>query len=229
MQVAIQVSELRFSTEDGVLVLDDLSFGVPRNAFVFVVGPPSSGKTLLLRLILRELSPSGGQILLVGRNVARLSPRKVAELRRRVGYVPERPAILTDRTVQGNLEFKLRALGFRGEELEEEMARALELAGLQGMETAVAGELGALDRARLALALALCPQPVVLLADDPFRDLSVPEQDALMSALFTVHRADTALLVTTRDEALPQRHGFPQGRQEDSPFRVVRLRQGVIG
>ena len=155
MQVAIQVSELRFSTEEGVLILDDLSFGVPREGFVFVVGPPSSGKTLLLKLILRELPPSGGQILLVGRNVARLSPKKVAQLRRRVGYVPERPPLLEDRTVQGNLLFKLRALGYKGEELEEELSRALELTGLSALADEPAGELPPLERALLALALAL--------------------------------------------------------------------------
>lgn len=227
MQVAIQVSELRFSTEDGVLVLDNVSFGVPRDGFVFVVGPPSSGKTLLLRLILRELIPSGGQILLVGRNVARLPPRKVAQLRRRVGYVPEQPAILTDRTVKDNLAFKLRALGWRGEELEEELARALELVQLVGMETVPAGELPPLERARLALALALCPGPIVLVADDPFRNLSEAEQDRFMDTLSCVHRAGTALLVTTRDEDIPRRHGFPQDMKQDSSRGVVYLRQGV--
>ena len=227
MQIAIQVSELRFSTEDGVLVLEDVSFGVPRDGFVFVVGPPSSGKTLLVRLILRELTPSGGQILLVGRNVARLSPRKVAQLRRRVGYVPQEPAVLTGRTVKDNLVFKLRALGFSGEEMEEELERALELTQLVGMETVPAGELPPLERARLALALALCPGPIVLLADDPFRDLSEAEQDRLMDTLLRVHRAGTALLVTTRDENIPRRHGFPEDMRQDSSRGVVYLRQGV--
>ncbi|MGC9530582.1 MAG: ATP-binding cassette domain-containing protein [Candidatus Bipolaricaulaceae bacterium] len=227
MQVAIQVSELRFSTEDGVLILDNLSFGVPRDGFVFVVGPPSSGKTLLLRLILRELTPTGGQILLIGRNVARLSRRKVAELRRRVGYVPEEPVVLSSRTVADNLAFKLRALGLTGEELADERDRALELAGLVGLEDQVAGELGEVDRRRLALALALCPEPTVLLCDDPFRDLPLRAQDELVQALSRVHRANTAILATTRDVNLPARHGFPAEAGEGSPWRVVRLRDGV--
>jgi len=229
MQVAIQVSELRFFTEDGVLVLDNVSFGVPRAGFVFVVGPPSSGKTLLLRLILRELIPSGGQILLAGRNVARLSPRKVAQLRRRVGYVPEQPAILTDRAVKDNLTFKLRALGWQGEEMEEELARALELTQLVGMETVPAGELPPLERARLALALALCPGPIVIVADDPFRGLPEAEQDRLMDTFSYVHRAGTALLITTRDEDIPHRHGFPRGMTQGASRGVVYLRQGVTG
>jgi len=227
MQIAIQVSELKFFTGDGVLVLDSLSFGVRRDGFVFVVGPPSSGKTLLVRLILRELVPAGGQILLVGRNVARLSPQKVAQLRRRVGYVPEQPAILTDRTVRDNLLFKLRALGVRGEELEEGISAALQLAGLSGLEAAPAGELPPLDRTRVALALALCPKPMVLVADDPFRHLPPGDQDRLMEVLLRIHRAGVALLVTARDEDIPRRHGFPQGVSQDSPLGVLYLRQGV--
>lgn len=226
----IQVSELRFATEDGVLILDELSFGVPREGFVFVVGPPSSGKTLLLKLILRELPPSGGQILLVGRNVARLSPKKVAQLRRKVGYVPEGLPVLAGRTVRENLLFKLRALGFGGDELEEELVRALELARLVGLEEERAGDLPPLRRAQLALALAICPQPVVLLADDPFRGLPQPEADEVVHTLVSIQSSGVALLVTARDEAIPERHGFPDRPPKGEELRgVVRLRQGVAG
>lgn len=228
MQIAIQVSELRFATEDGVLVLDDLSFGVSRSGFVFVVGPPSSGKTLLLRLILRELAPTGGQILLLGRNVARLPPHKVRELRRRVAYVPECPTLLTDRTVAGNLTFKLRALGYRGADMEEQMLRALELTRLLGQEQVGVAELGEGDRRRLALAVALCPEPTVLLCDDQFRDLPSVLQDELMEVLFGIQRADTTVLATSRDADIPKRHGFRPAGETESPYQVVYLRQGVM-
>lgn len=225
MQVIIQVSELRFANDEGVLVLEDVSFGVPWNGFTFVVGPPSSGKTLLLRLILREVAPSGGQILLLGRNVARLPQRKVADLRRRVGYVPQSPVVLTRRTVAGNLEFKLRALGYRSEEMKEHAERAVELANLRGKENLLAGELPEVDRRQLALALALCPEPTVLCCDDIFHDLPALAQDELVNKLLGIHRAGIAILATTSDPELPRRHGFqPHG----VPFQVVYLRQGVM-
>ncbi|MCR4391261.1 MAG: ATP-binding cassette domain-containing protein [Candidatus Acetothermia bacterium] len=227
MRIAIQVSELRFATEDGVLVLDNLSFGVPRDGFVFVVGPPSSGKTLLLKLILREAEPNGGQILLLGRNMARLSPRKARDLRRRVGYVPEAPAILGGRTVAGNLLFKLRALGYGGEELQEHAERALELARLQGREDVLAADLDEIERRQLALALGLCPDPIVLLCDDPFRDLPALLQDQLMDVLGGIHHAGVAILATTREAGLPRRHGFLPKGQADSPCYLVALRPGV--
>jgi cell division transport system ATP-binding protein len=224
MQIAVQVSELTFTTDEGVPVLEGFSLGVPRDGFVVVVGPPSSGKTLLLRLILRELPPTGGQILLVGRNVARLSPKKVAQLRRRVGYLPQPPVLLTDRTLEENLLFKLRPYGLEGKEREEELERALAITGLEARRTAPVAELTPLEARRAALAVAACPQPVVLLADDPFRDLSEADQDAVLETLFSIWQAGTALLVTAREDGV-----FHRRTPLPSQPKLVHLRQGVEG
>ncbi len=228
MRVAIQVSEVRWATEDGVYVLDNVSFGLPHDGFVFVVGPPASGKTLLLRLILREEVPTGGQILVLGRNVARLSPRRCRELRKRMGYVPEPLRLLSDSTVTGNLSYKLRVLGYRGKEAEEHRARALELAGIASLAQERVGELGELERRKLGLALALCPEPAVLLCDDPFRELPPQDQDALVHILSAVNTSGMAVLATTRDPGLPARHGFgPKGPAPALRY-VFSLRPGVV-
>jgi cell division transport system ATP-binding protein len=229
MRVAIQVSELRYATDDGVLVLDDLSFGLPGDGFVFVAGPPSSGKTLLLELILRERDPSGGQILVLGRNMARLSPARARELRRRIGYMPEQPVVLDRRSVRGNLEFKLRALGIGGSEAREHAARALELACLKGEEEAPAAALDAMGQRKLVLALSLCPEPAVLLCDDPFRGLSVDDQDRFVAMLKGVNEVGVAVLATARDSEIPSRHGFPPKEREPLLQYAVHLRPGVLG
>ncbi|QAA77023.1 MAG: hypothetical protein BIP78_1257 [Candidatus Bipolaricaulis sibiricus] len=229
MRVAIQVSELRYATDDGVLVLDDLSLGLPGDGFVFVVGPPSSGKTLLLELILREKVPTGGQILVLGRNMARLSPVRARELRRRIGYMPEQSVVLDRRSVVGNLEFKLRALGIGGAEAREHVARAVEMAGLKGEEKTEGGSLDKLGQRKLTLALALCPEPAVLLCDDPFRDLESADQDELVQVLRGVNEAGLAVLATARDAELPARHGFPPRDRTPQLQYTVQLRPGVIG
>ncbi len=227
MRVAIQVSEVCFSTEDGVYVLDNVSFGVPYDGFVFVVGPPASGKSLLVKLILREVLPTRGQILLLGRNVARLSPARARALRRRVGYLPEPPVVLSHRTVRGNLEYKLRVLGYRGHVADEHWDRALELTGLKELHAVRAADLSEFERRKLSLALALCPEPAVLLCDDPFRDLAPAEQDELVRILSAVNVAGIAVLATTRDPELPARHGFlPKGTTPSLRY-VVALRPGV--
>ncbi|HAZ27476.1 TPA: hypothetical protein DCY67_02505, partial [Candidatus Acetothermia bacterium] len=203
MRVAIQVSELRFATDDGVLVLDNLSLGLPGDGFVFVVGPPSSGKTLLLELILRERRPTGGQILVLGRNMARLSPARARELRRRIGYVPEESVVLDRRSVTGNLEFKLRAVGIRGPDAWEHIARAVELTRIREEQEAPATALDELGQRKLILALALCPEPAVLLCDDPFRNLAPEGQDEFVDILRAINDAGVAVLATTRNPGVP--------------------------
>lgn len=229
MRVAIQVSELRYATDDGVLVLDNLSFGLPGDGFVVVAGPPSSGKTLLLELILREKAPTGGQILVLGRNMARLSPARARELRRRIGYMPEQPVVLDRRSVRGNLDFKLRALGIGGPEAREHIARALELAHLKGQDDAPAATLDEMGQRRLVLALSLCPEPAVLLCDDPFRGLPSDNQDELMAMLKAINEFGVAVLATARDPEISERHGFAAKGREPALQYAVHLRPEVLG
>lgn len=226
MRIAIQVSELRFATDDGVLVLDDVSFGLPGDGFVFVTGPASSGKTLLLEFILRERIPTGGQILVLGRNMARLSPARARELRRRIGYMPEESVVLDQRSVQGNIEFKLRALGISGPEAREHLARAVELARLKGEESTPGASLDDLGQKKLVLALALCPEPAVLLCDDPFRALGAEGQDEFVEMLKDINEVGVAVLATVRDAGIPARHGFPPKERAPLLRYAVPLRPG---
>lgn len=206
--LAIQVAELRFATEEGVLVLDNLSFGVRRDGFVWVVGPPGSGKTLVLRIILREVRPHGGQILVLGRNVLRLSPKKFRALRKKVGYMPEELNVLPGRTVLGNLQFKLRALGISGEAAAEAVGRALDLAQLSSRENERPENLSLLELKRLSLALALCPEASVVLADDPLRGLLPPDQEALLSTLEETNQAGVTILATAQTAGPLLARGF---------------------
>lgn len=224
--LAIQVAELRFATEEGVLVFDRLSFGVPRDGFVWIVGPPGSGKTLLLRILLGEVRPHGGQILLLGRNILRLSPKKFRELRRKLGYMPEEPHMLPRRTVLGNLQFKLRALGVRGEAATDAVERALALAQLLGREAEYPENLSPLELRCLDLALALCPECSVLLADDPLRGLAPEAQEALLAVLTRTNQAGVTILATSRETTSLSHAGFsPSGGTRT----IVYLREGLLG
>lgn len=222
--LAIQVAELRFATEEGVLVFDGLSFGVPRDGFSWVVGPAGSGKTLLLRILLREARPKSGQILLLGRNILRISTKKFREVRRKVGYMPEEPNVLFGRTVLENLRFKLRALGVGGEAAKDAIDRALDLSGLCGREHEHPENLGTLELKALDLALALCPDCSVLLADDPLRHLTPEAQEEFISVLERVNQAGITILGTSRVDEILLRRGFaPKGEMK----AIVYLREAL--
>lgn len=219
--IAIQVSELCFATQDGVTVFEDLSFTLLREEIKFVMGPPLSGKTLLLKLIMREVEPTRGQILVAGKNILRLSPRKLYSLRKAIGFVPYPPVILPERTVAGNLWFKLRALGIKGEVAEEGFEKALSLTGISEFKDVPAKELNPLEKRLLALAIAICSDPAVVLCDEIFRDLPESSHRHLIDSIKEIRNGGIAFLITTSDPSLPSRLGV-------NGSKVVELRPGVM-
>ncbi len=193
----IQVSELSFSTEDGIRVLEDIHLHVDQGQSVYLLGPASSGKSLLLGLLGAVVPPQRGQILVHGRNVARLSRERALELRRRIGFLPQGFAPLS-RTVFENLLFKLRALGNDREDAEEKALSALETVGLIRERGTFAEDLPPVERIRLGLALAACNVPLLLLLDEPFDGLDPDERESVGALLTKAHDGRATFVVATR-------------------------------
>ena len=213
----IQVSELHYSTQDGIKVLEDIHLHVERGELIYIVGPASSGKSLLFGLLSTQAAPQRGQILVYGRNVARLSPQRTLELRRRIGFLPQGFMPLP-RTVLENVEFKLRALGNFREQAEERAVLALETVGLLREQTTDASDLDSLDRIRLGLALALCDDPLLVLLDDPFNGLDADQQQGICELLDRIHDSRMTVLVAARGPLPALAH----------ERRVVRLVDGRV-
>ncbi len=193
----IQVSELHFSTEEGIKVLEDVHLRVDQGEMVFLVGPQAAGKSVLLGLLAARIPPQRGQILVNGRNVARLNKRKSAEFRRKIGFFPQRFTPLP-KTVLENVMFKLRALGNFREQAEEKALAALDQVGLTAKLASLGSELEAVDRVKLGLALALCDEPLLLLCDEPFEDLGEEERSEIASLLVRLHSRGLTGLVASR-------------------------------
>jgi len=213
----IQLSELHFSSEDGIKVLEDVHLHVDRGELVLVIGPAASGKSILLGLLGTQVRPQLGQILVHGRNIARLSQAKLADLRRQIGIVPQNFVPLP-KTVLENVAFKLRALGDFREQAEEKALAALELVDLTSRLTAPARELEPLDRVRLGLAIAICNEPLLLLLDEPFDALSAADQEAICRLLEQIHLLGHTMVVATRGP-LPA---------EVKASRIVHLSDGKV-
>jgi len=197
MSVMIQVSELNFSTEEGIKVLEDVHLRVDQGEMAFLVGPQAAGKSVLLGLLAARIRPQSGQLLVCGRNVARLTRRKAAEFRRRIGFLPQDFTPLP-KTVLENVTFKLRALGNFREQAEEKALAALDQVGLTSKLNESGDELELVDRVRLGLAIALCNEPLLLLCDEPFLGLDEEGTEAIASLLIQLHSHGLTALIATR-------------------------------
>jgi len=213
----IQLSELHYSTEDGIKVLEHVHLRVEQGELLYVLGPASSGKSLLLGLLGGQVSPQHGQILVYGRNVGRLSERRRLELRQRIGFVPQGFAPLA-RTVHENVLFKLRSLGNFREQAEEKAILALESTGLIRQQATEAAELSSLDRVRLGLALAVCDDPLLLLVDEPLEGLDAGEAGEACLLIDRLHTGRLTVVAATRGP-LPD---VARGR------RIIHLADGVV-
>lgn len=201
----IQVSELHFTTEDGIKVLEDVHLHVDRGELVYLIGEAAVGKTLLLGLLGAQIRPQHGQVLVHGRNVARLSREKALHLRRQVGLMPH-GFVPLPRTTLGNLLFKLRALGDFREQAEEKALIALEMVGLLRHQTTDASELSAVERLRLGVALSICSDPLLLLVDDLFDGLAPDDKEQICTLLERVHDRGMTILAATRGPLPAQAH-----------------------
>ncbi len=207
MSLLVQVSELQFVTPEGKKILEDVTLRVNHSELVFLVGPPSSGKSVILRLLCHELRPQRGQILVDDRNVTRLHASKLPAFRRRLGIVPQE-LVLPQRTVVETLAFKLRSLGFPPEDATSMIDEVLETVKLRAVAETLVPELDPAQQKLFTLALAVCHNPVLLLVDEPFAGLEYKDAERVLEGLKAVHeRKRVAMLVATRERGWAVRSG----------------------
>lgn len=198
--------------------LDDITFEVLRGEFVFLVGPSGSGKSSVLRLILREDAPSRGQVHVLGQDLRRISNRKVPYYRRSIGMVFQDFRLLAGKTVFENVAYALEALGKSRGHVAKAVPDVLETVGLGDKANRFPHELSGGEQQRVAIARAVVNKPDILLADEPTGNLDPVTSRGIMRLLTRINANGTTVVMATHDVSIV----------DEERRRVIELDGGVI-
>ena len=195
----------------GRLALEDINFHVDDGEFVFLLGHSGAGKSTLLKLILREELPTSGKVTVLGKDVARLRRSKVPFLRRQMGIIFQDFQLLTDRTVDANLRFVLKATGWKNKvDINQRISDVLELVGMSTKGYKMPSELSGGEQQRIVIARAILNRPKLILADEPTGNLDAETSRQIVELLRQICCAGSTVVMITHNLNLIEE--FP-GRQ----------------
>ena len=186
----------------GVKALQDVSFVIEKGEFVFVVGASGSGKSTMVRLLLKELEPTAGRIIVGGRDLARLKRSKVPLLRRNVGCVFQDFKLLPNRTAVENVAYALKVQGEGKGSIRRKVPEVLNLVGLAQRMNSYPDELSGGEQQRVSIARAFVNHPPLLVCDEPTGNLDPDTSVGIMQLLYRINRAGTTVLMVTHDREM---------------------------
>jgi cell division transport system ATP-binding protein len=183
------------------LILQEVNITVNRGEFVYLVGKTGTGKSSLLKTLYGDLELREGVGIVVGYNLSDLDWKRVPYLRRNLGVVFQEFQLLTDRNVNENLKFVLKAIGWKDEKLiDEKINDVLDKVGLKTKGFKMPFELSGGEQQRVDIARALLNSPKLILADEPTGNLDPETSDEIMQLLFNICRDyKTAIIMATHD------------------------------
>jgi len=198
--------------------LNEVSLEIEKGDFVFLVGASGSGKSSLMRLMLREDIPNSGSVHVLGENLVGLPQRRVPFFRRKLGVVFQDFRLLPNKTVSQNVAFSLEVIGKSQGFIQEAVPDVLGLVGLAEKADRLPSELSGGEQQRVALARAIVNKPAILLADEPTGNLDPTTSQDIMQLINSINLAGTTVVMATHDRSIVDR----------MQRRVVELSHGEI-
>jgi len=204
--------------DGGSVGLDRASIRIARGEFVFLVGPTGCGKSTCIRLLMKELETSAGDILIAGKKLSDIGRSKVPLLRRNIGTVFQDYKLLPNRTVYDNVAYSLQVIGEPRQEIRRKVPDILRLVGLSTKLHNFPDELSGGEQQRVSIARAFVNHPPLLLADEPTGNLDPETSIGIMQLIYRINRTGTTVVVATHDKEMVDK----------MRRRVIELREGRI-
>ncbi len=206
--------------QGGALILGNVNVTVNKAEFVYLVGKTGTGKSSLLKTMYGDLTLVEGEGEVVGFNLKEMTWKKVPYLRRNLGVVFQDFQLLTDRNVNDNLKFVLRATGWKDERLmNEKISDVLDKVGLKSKGFKMPFEMSGGEQQRVDIARALLNSPKLILADEPTGNLDPETSDEIMQLLFQICKEyGTTVIMATHDYRVVNKY----------PARTLRTEKGQV-
>ena len=204
--------------ENGAKGLYDVNLTIKKGEFVFIVGSSGSGKTSFVRLLLKEIEPTKGKIIVDGKDIGKLSRRDMPLYRRRMGVVFQDFRLLKNKTVYENVAFAMRIVEATNKEIRRTVPQVLALVGLAKKAKAYPNQLSGGEQQRVSLARAIINKPPILIADEPTGNLDPDTAWEIMTLLEDINNLGTTVVVATHARDIV----------DDMQKRVVALGEGRV-
>ena len=188
--------------EPDVAALSAVTFVIEKGEFVFIVVASASGKSTLIRLLLKELEQTGGKITVGGRELGRLKRGKVPMLRRNVGCVFQDFKLLPNRTAAENVAYALKVQGEGRNSIRRKVPEVLTLVGLSDKMHSYPDQLSGGEQQRVSIARAVVNHPPLLVCDEPTGNLDPDTSVGIMQLLYRINRSGTTILMVTHDREM---------------------------
>ncbi|MCR5098080.1 MAG: cell division ATP-binding protein FtsE [Lachnospiraceae bacterium] len=214
----IKLEHVSKTYEAGVQAITDVNLHIRPGEFVFIIGATGSGKSTIIKLLQKELTPTHGKIIVNGRDIAKITRKQIPKFRRNIGVVFQNFRLLPDRNVYENVAFAMRVVEAPKREIKKRVPQMLSLVGLAHKYRSLPKQLSGGEQQRVAIARALVNEPKILLADEPTGNLDNQHAWEIMRLLEEINERGTTVVVVT--------HNMDFVRQMNK--RVITIKKGVI-
>jgi len=180
-----------------VMGVNEITLHIEEGEFTFIVGSSGSGKSTFMKLLLKEIDPTSGEIYINSRSMTNLTPKEIPYLRRQIGVVFQDFRLLKDKTIFENVAFAMRIVGESRREIRRKVPAILAMVGLQKKAHSYPHQLSGGEQQRTAMARALINNPPILLADEPTGNLDPDTAWEIMGLLEEINNSGTTVIVAT--------------------------------
>ncbi|SEJ87367.1 cell division transport system ATP-binding protein [Propionispira arboris] len=188
--------------ENGAVALQNVDIDIEKGEFVFIVGASGAGKSTFVKMLLREVLPTQGSLVVNGRNVLEMAATEVPYLRRGLGVIFQDYRLLTEKTVYENIAFAMQVIEAPRREMQKCVNNVLDVVGLKDKYKCFPSQLSGGEQQRVAIARAIVNHPQIVIADEPTGNLDPDTSWGIMDIFTRINKAGTTIVMATHDKTI---------------------------